>query len=126
VTVSSAGTVVAVKIGIADMLCVFLFELTQVHSKIAFVDTSTTCRARTFNPEHLVVIDEFAQNCGLYLFKEKNFVFLCSKSLVYYIFFHVSEKFFKVYRHLVSFVYKARSLHRKFTFLFLYVGDNFV
>src|SRR5690606_16178647 len=91
------------------MLGVFLFELTQVHSKITFVDISTTCRACTLNPKYLVVIDEFAQDSWFYLFKEKNFVFLCSKSLVYYIFFHVSEKFFQVNCHLVCFVYKVRS-----------------
>src|SRR5690606_11767772 len=74
ISVSSAGTVIAVKIGITDMLGVFLFQFTQVHGKIALIHISITCRAGSFYSEHFVVIDEFTKNGRLYLLKEKYFV----------------------------------------------------
>src|SRR5690606_13421862 len=74
ISVGSAGTVIAVKIGIADMLGIFQFQFTQLHGKIALIHISIACRTGSFNSKYFVVIDELTKYGRFYLFKEKYFV----------------------------------------------------
>src|SRR5690606_39370343 len=70
ISVSSARTVIAVKIEIADMLGIFQFQFTQVHGKIALIHISIACWAGSFNSKHFVIIDKLSKNGRFYRSEE--------------------------------------------------------
>ncbi len=104
VPVGSPQPVIAVEVGIADVLLVFLLELVQFASKVFVVEGAPADRAGGLGAEHLVVVDELAQYLGLDGLEELDFLVIVCEALFKHVALHLRQKAAKHGSHVVGFL----------------------
>ena len=92
VPVGPPQPVVQVEVGIADVLLVFLLELVQLAREVFAVEGAAADRAGCLDAEHLVVVDQLAQDLGLDGLEELNFFVVVGKAFFQHVAFHLRKQ----------------------------------